>query len=146
MTNSTFTWSTNNLTQHSVIAFGLDMVCAQINNPDNLLLLVILSALMMRMCRTDCSPVWWGVGWSWSVSKKTLFIIELTVPWEDAVGEAHKHKKLKRSNPVSEAEQKCWWAQVLPMDWAAGVLRPRQAPGCWKGWESDDRLSWGSCF
>ena len=44
----------------------------------------------------------------WSASQKVLFIIELTVPWEDAVGEAHRRKKLKYSNLATEAEQKGW--------------------------------------
>ena len=39
----------------------------------------------------------------WSASQKALFIIELTVPWEDAAGEAYKCKKLKYSDLATEA-------------------------------------------
>ena len=44
------------------------------------------------------------------------FIIELTVPWEDAVGEAYKCKKLKYSALATEAEHKGWRKQVLPVE------------------------------
>ncbi|KAJ8389643.1 hypothetical protein AAFF_G00118800 [Aldrovandia affinis] len=52
----------------------------------------------------------------WSTSQKLLFIVELTVPWEAAVGEAYERKRLKYSDIAAEAEQRGWRAQVLPVE------------------------------
>ena len=51
-----------------------------------------------------------------STSQKTLFIVELTVPWEAAVGEAYERKRLKYSDIATKAEQRGWRAQVLPVE------------------------------
>ncbi|CAM4720493.1 unnamed protein product [Leuciscus chuanchicus] len=52
----------------------------------------------------------------WSTSQKSLFIVELTVPWEAAVGEAYERKKLKYTDIAFEARQRGWRAQVLPVE------------------------------
>ncbi|KAJ8362447.1 hypothetical protein AAFF_G00373990 [Aldrovandia affinis] len=52
----------------------------------------------------------------WSTSQKLLVIVELTVPWEAAVGEAYERKRLKYSDIAAEAEQRGWRAQVLPVE------------------------------
>ncbi len=52
----------------------------------------------------------------WSTSQKSLFIVELTVPWEAAIGEANERKRLKYSDLVAEAVQRGWWTQLLPVE------------------------------
>ena len=42
----------------------------------------------------------------WSASQKVLFIIELTVPWEDTLGEVYKCKKLMYSHLTTEADKR----------------------------------------
>lgn len=42
----------------------------------------------------------------WSNSCQPVYIIELTVPWEDALEEAFERKKLRYSNLAAEAEDK----------------------------------------
>ena len=52
----------------------------------------------------------------WSTSQKAVFIVELTVPWEAAVGEVFERKKLKYADIAAEAEQHGWRAQVLAVE------------------------------
>ncbi|XP_049901864.1 uncharacterized protein LOC126391274 [Epinephelus moara] len=52
----------------------------------------------------------------WSPSIRSVYIIELTVPWEDAVGEAYEHKRLKYAELAADAEQRGWKATVLPVE------------------------------
>ena len=52
----------------------------------------------------------------WSASQKSVFIVELTVPWEAAVGEAYERKRLKYSDIAAEAKQRGWHVQVLPVE------------------------------
>ena len=52
----------------------------------------------------------------WSSSRKVVLIIELTVPWEAAVGEAYERKQLKYADIAAEAEQRGWRARVLPVE------------------------------
>ena len=52
----------------------------------------------------------------WSTSQKAVFIVELTVPWEAAVGEAYERKRLKYADIAAEAEQRGWRARVLPVE------------------------------
>uniref|UniRef100_A0A3B1JD36 Reverse transcriptase domain-containing protein n=1 Tax=Astyanax mexicanus TaxID=7994 RepID=A0A3B1JD36_ASTMX len=52
----------------------------------------------------------------WSTAQKSVFIVELTVPWEGAVGEAYERKRLKYSDLKADAEQRGWRAQVLPIE------------------------------
>lgn len=50
----------------------------------------------------------------WSNSQCRVYFVELTVPWEDAGGEAFKVKKLRYSDLAEEAEQRGWRAKVCP--------------------------------
>ena len=52
----------------------------------------------------------------WSNTCKLVYIIELTVPWEDAVEEAYERKKLRYSNLAAEAEDRGWKARVRPVE------------------------------
>ena len=52
----------------------------------------------------------------WSTSQKAVFIVELTVPWEAAVGEAYERKRLKYADIAAEAEQRGWRARVFPVE------------------------------
>ena len=52
----------------------------------------------------------------WSTTQKVVFIIEITVPWEAAVGEAYERKRLKYADIAAEAEKRGWRAQVLPVE------------------------------
>ncbi|KAL0186294.1 hypothetical protein M9458_017964, partial [Cirrhinus mrigala] len=52
----------------------------------------------------------------WSNSCQLAYIIELTVPWEDALEEAFEHKKLRYSNIAAEAENKGWKIRVRPVE------------------------------
>ncbi|KAJ8369267.1 hypothetical protein SKAU_G00092950 [Synaphobranchus kaupii] len=52
----------------------------------------------------------------WSTSLCTVYIIELTVPWEDAVGEAYEGKRLKYAELAAGAEQHGWKAKVCPVE------------------------------
>ena len=47
---------------------------------------------------------------------KLVYIIELTVPWEDAIEEAYERKKLRYSNLAADAEDRGWNARVLPVE------------------------------
>ncbi|KAJ8251061.1 hypothetical protein GJAV_G00216820 [Gymnothorax javanicus] len=47
----------------------------------------------------------------WSSSLHSAYIIELTVPWEDAVEEAFKRKSLKYAELAADAEQRGWKAK-----------------------------------
>ncbi len=60
----------------------------------------------------------------WSTSQKSLFIVELTVTWEAAIGEANERKRLKYSDLLAEAVQRGWRTQFLPVE---------------VGWRSEDR-------
>ena len=48
----------------------------------------------------------------WSNSCQLAYIIELTVPWEDAIEEAYERKKLHYSNLAAEAEDRGWKIRV----------------------------------
>ena len=52
----------------------------------------------------------------WSNTQKLVYIIELTVPWEDAVEEAYERKKLRYTNLAAEAEDNGWEARVRPVE------------------------------
>ena len=51
-----------------------------------------------------------------STTQKLVFMVELTVPWEAAVGEAFERKQLKYADVAAEAEQRGWRTQVLPVE------------------------------
>ncbi len=42
--------------------------------------------------------------------------MELTVPWEAAIGEANERKRLKYSDLLAEAVQRGWRTQLLPVE------------------------------
>lgn len=52
----------------------------------------------------------------WSPSLHIVYIIELTVPWEDAVEEAFERKRLKYTELAADAEQRGWKAKVCPVE------------------------------
>lgn len=53
----------------------------------------------------------------WSTLLNSLYIVELTVPWEEVVGKAHKCKRLKYSSlAAAEMGYHGWKTQVLPLE------------------------------
>ena len=52
----------------------------------------------------------------WSKSCRRVFIVELTVPWEEAIDEAFERKRLRYANLAAEAEGRGWKAKVWPVE------------------------------
>uniref|UniRef100_A0A3B3B355 Reverse transcriptase domain-containing protein n=1 Tax=Oryzias melastigma TaxID=30732 RepID=A0A3B3B355_ORYME len=52
----------------------------------------------------------------WSNSCRVVYIIELTVPWEDSLDEAYERKKLRYSDLAAEAEDRKWKVRVRPVE------------------------------
>ena len=52
----------------------------------------------------------------WSPSLKSVYIIELTVPWENSAEEAYEHKKLHYTELAADARQRGWNAEVYPVE------------------------------
>ena len=52
----------------------------------------------------------------WSPSRKAVYIIELTVPWENSVEEAYERKKLRYTELAADATQRGWNAKVWPVE------------------------------
>lgn len=52
----------------------------------------------------------------WSPSLKSVYIIELTVPWEGSVEEAYERKKLRYTELAAEAQQRGWNPRVYPVE------------------------------
>ncbi|XP_061886207.1 uncharacterized protein LOC133636324 isoform X3 [Entelurus aequoreus] len=52
----------------------------------------------------------------WSMSCRRVFIVELTVPWEDAIDEAFQRKRLRYTNLAAEAEARGWNVKVWPVE------------------------------
>lgn len=52
----------------------------------------------------------------WSNSCRRVFIVELTVPWEEAIDEAYERKKLRYSHLAAEAEGRGWTVKVRPVE------------------------------
>ncbi|MGH0152676.1 UNVERIFIED_CONTAM: hypothetical protein FKN15_052941 [Acipenser sinensis] len=52
----------------------------------------------------------------WSGSARLVHLVELTVPWEDAVDEAYERKKLRYAQLATEAEQRGWRVRVYPVE------------------------------
>lgn len=52
----------------------------------------------------------------WSPSAKRVFIIELTVPWEESVEEAYERKHLRYADLAAEAQQRGWRTEVRPVE------------------------------
>lgn len=49
----------------------------------------------------------------WSRDTKQVILIELTVPWEERVDEAHEYKRAKYQERVLECQEKGWKAWNL---------------------------------
>ncbi|XP_078458809.1 uncharacterized protein LOC144723905 [Lampetra planeri] len=52
----------------------------------------------------------------WSRSLKKVFIIELTVPWEDSVDEAYERKHLRYADLAAKARHHGWNTEVRPVE------------------------------
>ena len=53
---------------------------------------------------------------AWSDSKKTVLLIELTVPWEENREEAHGRKKNRYETLRAECVEKGWVCHVIPIE------------------------------
>ncbi|KAL1277462.1 hypothetical protein QQF64_024135 [Cirrhinus molitorella] len=51
----------------------------------------------------------------WAKSCRRVFIVEMTVPWEDAIDEAFERKRLRYANLAAEAEGQGWNVKVWPV-------------------------------
>ncbi len=58
----------------------------------------------------------------WSNSCRRVYIIELTVPWEEAIDEAYERKRLRYSDLAAQAEERGWTALVRPVTPERGVV------------------------
>ncbi|MGH0147207.1 UNVERIFIED_CONTAM: hypothetical protein FKN15_052789, partial [Acipenser sinensis] len=52
----------------------------------------------------------------WFGSARLVHLVELTVPWKDAVDEAYERKKLWYAQLAAEAEQRGWGVRVYPVE------------------------------
>ncbi len=52
----------------------------------------------------------------WSPSLKSVYITELTVPWENSTEEAYERKKLRYTELAADAQQRGWKAKVYPVE------------------------------
>lgn len=52
----------------------------------------------------------------WSPSVKSVYILELTVPWENAVEEAYERKKLRYTELAMDAQQRGWSSKIYPVE------------------------------
>lgn len=52
----------------------------------------------------------------WSKSCRRVFIVELTVPWEDNIDEAFERKRLRYANLAADAEARGWNVKVWPVE------------------------------
>ena len=52
----------------------------------------------------------------WSKSVRRVYIVELTVPWEEAIDEAFERKRLRYANLAAEAEERGWNVKVWPVE------------------------------
>ena len=53
---------------------------------------------------------------AWSDSKKSVLLIELTVPWEENRKEAHARKKNRYETLRADCVEKCWICHVIPIE------------------------------
>ena len=53
---------------------------------------------------------------AWSDSKKSVLLIELTVPWEESREEAHKWKKNRYETLRVDSAEKGWICHVIPIE------------------------------
>lgn len=62
----------------------------------------------------------------WSNSNRTIFMIKLTVPWEEAINKPFESKNLRQAKDQGRTgQQKC-----SQWKWAAGALWPNPLQGC----------------
>ncbi|MGH0149973.1 UNVERIFIED_CONTAM: hypothetical protein FKN15_024531 [Acipenser sinensis] len=76
----------------------------------------------------------------WSGSARLVHLVELTVPWEDAVDEADERKKLWYAQLAAEAQQQGWRVRVYPVE-----ICPFRCAGCADsagGEKERERTSW----
>ncbi len=52
----------------------------------------------------------------WSSSLHSIYIIDFTVPWEDAVEEAYEQKSLKYTELAADTKIHGWKAKVFPVE------------------------------
>ena len=52
----------------------------------------------------------------WSSSLKKVYIIKLTIPWEDSVEEAYEQKHLRYAELSAEAKQRGWRTEVCQVE------------------------------
>ncbi|KAJ8353668.1 hypothetical protein SKAU_G00212350 [Synaphobranchus kaupii] len=57
-----------------------------------------------------CAQIWF------SGPTPAVFIVELTVPWEDAIDVAYERKKLRYANLAAEAEERGWDVKLRPVE------------------------------
>ena len=53
---------------------------------------------------------------AWSDSKKSVLLIELTVPWEENREEAHEHRKNRYETQRADCEEKGWICHEIPIE------------------------------
>ena len=53
---------------------------------------------------------------AWSDSKKSVLLIEMTVPWEENRGEAHERKKNRYETLRADCVEKGWICHVIPIE------------------------------
>ena len=51
-----------------------------------------------------------------SASSKQVLLLELTVPWEDRMGEANEHKRLKYQELIEDCRRRGWKARCEPIE------------------------------
>ncbi|KAL7831254.1 hypothetical protein SRHO_G00307570 [Serrasalmus rhombeus] len=52
----------------------------------------------------------------WSNSCRRVYIIELTVSWEEAIDEAYERKRLRYSDHAAQEEERGWTVLVCPVE------------------------------
>jgi len=52
----------------------------------------------------------------WSSSRRCVFIVELMVPWDDAIDEAFERKEQWYAGLAAEVDQLGWKVRVLPVE------------------------------
>ncbi|MGH0176735.1 UNVERIFIED_CONTAM: hypothetical protein FKN15_073452 [Acipenser sinensis] len=74
----------------------------------------------------------------WSGSAHLVHLVELTVPWEDAVDEAYERKKLRYAQLAAEAEKARMESPGLPsgggLSRICGTLYNLVSQRCWVQW------------
>lgn len=52
----------------------------------------------------------------WSPAAKLVYVMKLTVPWEEGVEEAYERKKNKYTDLAAEASQNGWEISIFPVE------------------------------